>query len=253
MSLQFRMASGCEKTGNLLRQLVGSPHGAKAGVVCWGVGSNSAEPTLNARASSCNKLQQLQKFKAAGLLVPPFWTELPSAADEFPLLGRNLRHHGGTDIALLMQPDDINLPWVRAKHPDFFTRWVPRMTEYRSWVYRRRHLATYEKRRVRPEESKPWRVGANHRDGYAFLLMNSALVPEGIREIAAKAVDCLGLDFGAVDILRGVDKAYYVLEVNTSPGAESADRAGLKTLAEKIQNWVKLGMPRRNGDKLAGE
>jgi hypothetical protein len=248
--LVYKVATNCEKTGTLLRQLVGQGQSNKTGVVCWGRGHTGTEPALNARAGMANKLQQLQKFKEAGLLTVPFWTQLPNEASQFPVLGRQFKHHGGTDIALLMQPDDMQLPWIRAKAPDFFTGWVPRKTEYRCWVYRRKHLATYEKRRVRPEESKPWRVGANHRDGYAFLLLNSELVPDGIREIAAKAVDALGLDFGAVDILRGVDNALYVLEVNTSPGAESADRAGLKTLASKIANWERLGMPRRNGDKL---
>jgi hypothetical protein len=250
MSLQFKFAAGCEKTGSLLRQLVGSAQGAKTGVVCWGVGSNSAEPTLNARASSCNKLQQLQKFKAAGILTVPFFEQLPSAASDFPVLGRNFRHHGGTDIKLIMEPEMASI----FSKSDFYTRYVPRATEYRCWVYRRRHLATYQKRLVRPEEAlKRNRVGANHRNGYAFLLMNSALVPEGLREIASKACDCLGLDFGAVDVLKGVDGAFYVLELNTAPGAESADRAGLKSLADKVKKWYGLGCPRRNGDKLAGE
>jgi glutathione synthase/RimK-type ligase-like ATP-grasp enzyme len=245
MSLEFRVASGCEKTGNLLRQLVGSAHGTKTGVVCWGVGHNGVEPALNARASACNKLQQLQKFKDAGILTVPFFTRLPSAAEDFPVLGRNFKHHGGTDIKLIMEPEMAEI----FSKSDFYTRYVPRATEYRCWVYRRRHLATYQKRLVRPEEAlRRNRVGANHRNGYAFLLMNSALVPDGLREIAAKACDCLGLDFGAVDVLKGVDGAFYVLELNTAPGAESADRAGLKSLAEKIQNWQKLGCPRRNGE-----
>ena len=245
--IQFKFAVGCEKTGSLLKQLVGGAPGTKTGVVCWGVGHNGAEPTLNARASSANKLQQLQKFKDGGLLTVPFFTKLPSAADDFPVLGRNFKHHGGTDIRLIMEPEMASI----FSPADFYTRYVPRATEYRSWVYRRRHLATYEKRLVRPHEAiRRNRVGANHRNGYAFLLMNSALVPEGIRDIAAKAVEVLGLDFGAVDILKGVDNAYYLLEVNTAPGAESADRNGLKSLATKIENWVKLGMPRRNGDKI---
>jgi hypothetical protein len=244
--LTYRIASGCEKAGGLLRQLVGSGQSTKTGVVCWGLGHKGAEPTLNARASSANKLQQLQKFKDAGISVPPFWEKLPSEAAVFPVLGRKLQHHGGTDIKLIMEPEMAQI----FSQSDFFTQYVPRATEYRSWVYRRRHLATYEKRLVRPEEAlKRHRVGANHRNGYAFLLMNSQLVPEGIREMSAKAVDVLGLDFGAVDILKGVDGQYYVLEINTAPGAESADRAGLKSLAQKIANWERLGMPRRNGDK----
>ena len=246
----YKVATGCGKTADLLQKLVGSGQSAKTGVVCWGRGHHGTEPTLNGRAGAANKLQQLQKFKDAGILTPEFWVKLPSAAEAFPVLGRRLQHHGGTDIRLIMEPEMASI----FQHSDFYTRYVPRATEYRSWIYRRRHLATYEKRLVRPEEAiRRNRVGANHRNGYAFLLMNSDLVPEGIREIASKAIDCLGLDFGAVDILRGVDGKLYVLEANLAPGAESADRAGLKTLALKIANWERLGMPRRNGDKNAGE
>lgn len=244
--LTYRIAQGCEKTASLLRQLAPGSHAARAGVVCWGVAYNGTEPSLNARCGAANKLQQLQKFKNAGILTPPFWDKLPTAAEDFPVLGRKLQHHGGTDIRLIMEPEMAQI----FKSSDFYTRYVPRQTEYRSWVYRRRHLATYEKRLVRPEDAvRRNRVGANHRNGYAFLLMNSDSVPDGIRDIAAKSVEALGLDFGAVDILRGVDERYYVLEVNTAPGAESADRSGLKSLALKIQTWERLGMPRRNGDK----
>lgn len=250
--LTFKIAPGCEKAGGLLRTLctvsagtVGGAHGTKTGVVCWGAGYHGTEPTLNARAGAANKLQQLQKFKDAGILVPPFWEKLPSEAQDFPVLGRALKHHGGTDIKLILEPEMAQI----FGSSDFYTRYIPRRTEYRSWVYRRRHLATYEKRLVRPEDAiRRNRVGANHRNGYAFMLMNSDLVPEGIRDIASKCVDVLGLDFGAVDILKGTDDRLYVLELNTAPGAESADRAGLKTLAAKIQKWRQLGMPRRNGD-----
>jgi hypothetical protein len=248
--LQFKFASGCKKTGSLLKQLVGSAQGTKTGVVCWGVGHSGAEPTLNARASSANKLQQLQKFKDAGILTVPFYTKLPESAEAFPVLGRDFKHHGGTDIKLIMEPEMAQI----FSKSDFYTGYVPRATEYRSWIYRRRHLASYEKRLVRPAEAlKRNRVGANHRNGYAFLLMNSELVPAGIRELASKALDCLGLDFGAVDILKGVDGKLYVLEVNTGPGAESADRAGLKSLAEKIKNWERLGFPKRNGENATSK
>lgn len=244
--LTYRIATGCEKAGTLLRQLAPGAHGTGTGVVCWGLGYNGTEPSLNARCGAANKLQQLQKFKNAGIPTPPFWEQLPTAAEDFPVLGRNLQHKAGKDIKLIMEPEMVKL----FAHSDFYTKYIPRTTEYRSWVYRRRHLATYEKRLVRPEEARRRHtVGANHRNGYAFLLMNSTLVPEGLRELAAKSVEVLGLDFGAVDILKGVDGKLYVLEINTAPGAESADRAGLKTLALKIARWEQLKFPRRNGDK----
>lgn len=246
--LQYRIATGCEKAGALLKQLAPGAHGTGTGVVCWGLGYNGTEPSLNARCGAANKLQQLQKFKDAGILVPDFWTGLPTEADKYPVLGRDLQHKAGRDIRLIMEPEMAKM--FRAA--DFYVHYVPRSTEYRSWVYRRRHLATYEKRLVRPEEARRRHtVGANHRNGYAFLLMNSALVPEGIRELSSRCVEALGLDFGAVDVLKGVDGNLYVLECNTGPGAESADRAGLKSLAEKINRWEKLGFPKRNGENAA--
>src|SRR5579859_6403144 len=103
--LTYRIAAGCEKAAALLRQLAPGAHGPGTGVVCWGVGYNGTEPALNARCGASNKLQQLQKFKDAGILVPPFWQTLPTAAENFPVLGRNLQHKAGRDIRLIMEPE----------------------------------------------------------------------------------------------------------------------------------------------------
>jgi RimK-like ATP-grasp domain len=239
--LTFRIADGCTPTGKVLRQLVGTGHAGSTGVVCWGRGYTGPERTLNAKAGAANKFQQLQKFKAAGILTPPFWEQVPTAPENFPVLGRKLSHHGGTDIALIMQPGDAAL-----FPSDFYTRYIPRLTEFRTWIYRRRHLATYEKRLTKPGQYK--KVGANWRNGFTFQLVPSESVPDGLRVIAAKCVDCLGLDFGAVDILKGVDDKLYVLEVNTAPGVETNGRQGIQALAAKIKKWEQLGFPRRNGD-----
>jgi hypothetical protein len=237
--LQFRIAEGYAITGGILRKLVGAGQAPSTGVVCWGRSYTGSEPTLNASASRANKLQQLQKFKAAGILTPPFWEKVPTAPSDFPVLGRTLSHHGGKDITLLMQPGDASLYPDR----DYFMRYVPRATEYRVWIYRRRHLGTYEKRQVKASS----RIGANHRNGFSFQLLNSESVPEGLRDIASKAVDCLGLDFGAVDILKGVDNALYTLEVNSAPGVEGENRQVIQALATKIRTWERLGFPKRNG------
>ena len=240
--LTFKIADGCGPTGNVLRQLVGVSQRPQTGVVCWGRGHNGTEPTLNAFAGRSNKLQQLQQFKAAGILTPPFWEQLPTGAENFPVLGRQLSHHAGLDIKLYMQPEDVQDFGQSA----FYTRFVPRATEYRCWVYRRRHLASYEKVRKQGVRRRST-VNANYRNGFAFTLMNSESVPDGLRDIAAKAVDCLGLDFGAVDVLKGTDGRLYVLEVNTAPGVEGENRSGIQSLARKIKRWEELGYPKRNG------
>lgn len=236
--IQFKIAEGFGPTGSLLRKLAGDGHATKTGVVCWGRGHTGAEPTLNARAGAADKLQQLQKFQDAGILTPKFWLKVPSEPTDFPVLGRTLHHHGGKDIALLMQPGDA--AWARS---DYFMRYVPRADEFRVWIYRRRHLGTYRKVQTKANA----RIGANHRNGFSFQLVASEGIPEPLREIASKAVDCLGLDFGAVDILKGVDGKFYALEVNSAPGVEGENRQVITALAGKIKKWEALGFPKRNG------
>lgn len=240
--LQFRIAEGCSKTGATLQKLCEGAHSPRVGVVCWGRGYNGTEPALNRAAGAANKLQQLEAFKKAGILVPPFWRTAPTAPEDYPLLGRSLNHHGGLDIRLIMQATDLKF------HPgiDYFMRYVPRLREFRSWIYRRRHLGTYEKVQTKAAT----KVGANYRNGFSFQLVAADQLPAGIREISSSAVEALGLDFGAVDILQGQDNAYYVLEVNTAPGVEGENRQVIRALADKILRWQTLGFPRRNGDRV---
>jgi hypothetical protein len=56
------------------------------------------------------------------------------------------------------------------------------------------------------------------------------------RELAAKAVEALGLHFGAVDIGRRADDTLLVLEVNRAPGVEGGTTA---RYAEAIAGWVR--------------
>jgi hypothetical protein len=242
--LRWNIADGCGPTGRTLQELVGNVRGEA--VVCWGMGYQGELPSLNRQASRYNKLEQLRVLRDAGILTVPFFerTQLPTAAENYPLLGRQFRHHGGRDINLIMQPADAQFAQA-----DFYTRYVPRQTEFRTWVYRRRHLATYEKVLAHPERYR--RIGANFRNGFAFRLVPGERVPEDLREISGRVVDALGLDFGAVDILRGVDGRHYVLELNTAPGVEDEARFGIQQLAAKIQRWAQLGFVRRNGDRNA--
>lgn len=246
--ISFRIAPGCGPTGALLQKLVGSPTGSRAGVVCWGRGYNGTEPSLNKRAGSANKLQQLQKLRTAGVLVPDFWETLPTGVGNYPVLGRLLRHHGGRDIKLFK--NSLGRPGI---HRDYFSKFVPMSQEFRTWVYRKHHLGTYEKRQDYPQmgrfrHSKQRKIGANRKNGWAFHLMASDSIPSGVRELASQAVDALGLDFGMVDILKGQDGRLYVLEVNTAGGVEGESRQVIQSLAAKIRNWHTRNFPTRNGE-----
>jgi hypothetical protein len=248
VALQLRVAKGCAPTARTLSHLL-VENGAKLsptgqGVVCWGAGAQAGGlPTLNARCSHYNKLQQLQVLHKAGILVPPFMaTGIPA---EYPALARKLHHAGGRDIVVCLQPEDAAR--ARANGRDYFTKYIPRATEFRVWIYRRRHLGTYEKVLKYPGRFKG--VGCNYDNGFAFSLVQEAAIPRAAVDIAARTVDSLGLDFGAVVVLKGKDGKFYVLECNSAPGVEGEGRQAIQALAAKIAKWEKLGFPKRNGDQ----
>lgn len=232
-------------TGRLLRELLvgrGVQIGAPAeAVVSYGIHVSSNLPTLNANAGRRNKLQELQTLEAARVRVPPFQARLGLGAVslQFPVLGRRLHHVGGTDIVPILARDR---EWdVKSRRCDFFTQYIPTEREFRVWTFRRNCKGVYEKVLRHPEQFT--RVGGNYDNGFRFDFAHNA--PEALKQLAGLAVQALELDFGAVDIIQGVDGNFYVLEVNTAPGAEGP-RQGIAGVADSIARWVRNGYPRRN-------
>lgn len=249
--LKVLVAAGCGPTGRLLTGLLrerGVNIGEHAqGVVCYGAGYAGNLPALNAAVGRYNKYTQFEKMQAAGVRTPKFFNRnnVPRnfAGWGWPLFGRELTHREGKDIRLALQPEDIALRF--AAGTSFFTEYVPRITELRVWVYRRRHLASYEKVMRHPAHYKYY--GCSYRNGFAFELLKEGNINRDAVAQASLAIDALGLDFGAVDLILGKDNLPYVLEVNTAPGVEGA-RQNITALADKIKMWEVGGFKRRNGD-----
>lgn len=209
-------------------------------IVGLGVEIHSDLPSLNAKAGVARgKLKQLETLSKAGVLVPEFSTKGPAKLP-FPLLGRKLKHTGGKDIKLYLQPKDIDYKGAS----DFYVRFIPSVKEWRTWVFRREVLASYEKVLGR-RELLDLGVGRNESNGFVFEYRDSEVAPRGAVQVGVEAVAACGLDFGAVDILEGTDGKFYVLEVNTAPGANGAKAVGLRKLAKRIAKWERDGYPQR--------
>lgn len=252
--LYVPIADGSGKTGALIQQMlterghtiVPSMDSRPDAVISYGRSVISGEvPTLNG-SSNGNKFEQLVKLQGANIPVPTFAAANRAHGTPFkyPILARRTNHHGGTDIAITMQPEDIN---VRIQQgANFFTEFIPVKDEYRVWIYRRRHLGTYKKYLKYPEKYK--RVGRNYQNGFAFELVPAASLPRNAVDLAASAVEALGLDFGAVDILESTESGkFYVLEVNTAPGVEGEHRQVIQSLVDKFVKWSTLKYPKRKG------
>ena len=239
--LEVRAVSG--PTGRLLesmlreKRVLGTP---VTGLVSYGVVLRSSLPALNARAGTRNKYEELQTLHSAGIAVPPHHTSRESMLLTYPIMGRNFKHTRGRDIVWLPNSRKV------ARHAsDYFTQYIPHRREFRVWSYRRIPIGCYEKLQQRPvERPSAFRVW-NYRNGYAFTFLRDA--PQALKELGCRAVDALGLDFGAVDIIEDFAGRYWVLEVNTAPGVEGP-RQGITSLVEHIVKWANSGMKRRNGD-----
>lgn len=241
--LQLRAIPG--PTARLLQSMLrdkGLLKGQVEGIVNYGHFPAESLPTLNARAGTVNKYEELVRMDKAGILTIPFSKDARDL--DAPIFGRKLHHTRGRDIIHYRVR-----PMLRGEtSSDYFTQVVPKAKEYRVWAFRGKALATYEKeleyaerngRRGRNPEVWNW---AN---GYAYHFVHPDTAPSGATSLAVAAVDALGLDFGAVDLLWGKDRHFYALEVNTAPGTQGQPRQGISSLVNCIERWAKGGFPQR--------
>lgn len=255
--LKVVVARAAQKTGKLLAELLKKQgvkltlDGSKAdGIVSYGVRlEQGKKPMLNANAGNTDKFRELKTLKKGGVRVPQFW-DINSA---IPLGGgkqyvaRKFHHMGGRDVRLMTTEKGLRIR--RANGWNYVTKFIPSTREFRCWIYRRRHLRTYEKVKTRNVKVNPLReLARNHNNGYGFIMLHADRVPRPAVEQAIAAIEAMQLDFGAIDILLGNDGKYYVLEVNTAPGVEDA-RDSITCLADKIARWETKGFPTNKREK----
>lgn len=188
-----------------------------------------------------NKLWELEACKKAGVRTVPFgsFTGIGANTTEAPayIMGRNIRHTEGTDIALYqLRPGGYRLIQRGRKaqfEPDFYTAVIDKAAEYRAHVWFGKAVK-YGKKTYRGEGESAsiiWNFDSNWKLDY------KADVPPAAWDLAKKAVKACGLDFGAVDVLEGKDGLMYFLEVNTRPGIEGQTilkyASKIKLLAEE--------------------
>jgi hypothetical protein len=256
MSVKLSVAANCQPTGRILAELL-RERGVELvdrnydAVISYGLKYTGDKPALNANAGGRTKYDEMGILARAGInIVPTFKYEdgiLKTIIGgqnsiAYPLLARAETHMHGKDIMMVLQAEDI--PLRISAGASFFTQYVPRETEFRVWIYRRRVLGTYQKVMLYPDKYRF--VGCNYRNGFGFKYVKSEDAPAIAVDLASKSVSAMQLDFGAVDILKGKDGKFYVLEVNTAPGVAGLTREGIKKLAAKMAKWVELGYVKRS-------
>lgn len=149
-----------------------------------------------------------------------------------------LRSSGGKGIIIAKSAAEL----VRAP---LYTKRVPKKDEFRVHVFNGEVIDVVEKRLRRGLANEVNRNSyvRNHDNGWVFAHDN-VVCPDEVKALAIKAVNVLGLNFGAVDIGVSAKGQAYVFEVNTAPGLENQQT--ITSYVNAFKNYKKKEEEKQN-------
>ena len=211
------------------------PEWYKSFTYAYAYGMNSVllnPPECVRRAT--NKLKAFEILHECGIPVPDFTTSRAVAqgylSDGHTVVVRTLLNsHSGRGIVLVNEGEEI-------PQAPLYVKYIKKNKEFRVHVFNGEILDIQQKKKVRDREDVDYQI-RNHENGWVYcrdaVADEYAVATGNIGETAIKAVEALGLDFGAVDIIyNDHQQQEYVLEINTAPGLHG-------TTLEKYVNAIK--------------
>lgn len=165
---------------------------------------------------ACNKGKSRMYMQKKGVSVPDSWDKIEYAT--FPYIARPNHHRKGEGFYVVENVDDAKHLFA-IEHENvlmgnmYYSKIIDKTNEYRVHVAHGKILLIHEKP-LREGEIR----GNQHITGLSWgnvLPWNS--YKKKMCALACDAVKCIGLDCGAVDIIKGRDKNYYVCEINMAP------------------------------------
>jgi glutathione synthase/RimK-type ligase-like ATP-grasp enzyme len=196
-----------------------------AAVVRWGNRTNINMQNCvvynkgEAIGNASNKKLTRELLKKAEVLIPKMVTPQNIAKEDYPIIARPSYHEKGQNFVILKTPEEFKSHYGKnASRGWYYSQFIPKNREIRIHCAHGKVLAVSEKAKPKDPKQVVW--------NFDVVGEPWKTVPWGEYvavwcQRALKAVQTLGLDFGAVDLIIK-DKTAYVLEVNTSSGiAES--------------------------------
>lgn len=165
-------------------------------------------------ALASDKVLTFQTLSEAGLPTVPWTTNYWTALEEFdnPIARTLTRASRGRGIIRLSEAQ--NAPSAR-----LYTDLIPNYGEYRLHIVEGQIIAYTKKSRHHddePQTEDEEQIRTNE-NGWVFRRGNLRRL-ERIEDLALSTMEVLGLDFGAVDIIKDENRDVHVLEVNTAVG-----------------------------------
>lgn len=222
------------KSAKTLRQVLGlrklrvvhpdkSPRGRQT-VINWGCSKekpNAVCKFLNKPENvrvAVNKLLTFQKLLESDVRVPDFTTDVEKAkewiAKEYKVLVRyKLSSHSGNGIKVVDTIEEL------PEGAPLYVRYYRKKHEFRVHVFNGQVIDYVQKKARRDRPVNFNQYVRSYNNGWVFCREDAVDIPE-VKAEAVKAVQALGLDFGAVDVIWTKKNKAVVLEVNCAPAME---------------------------------
>lgn len=163
-----------------------------------------------------NKIRTFEMLKSKNVSIPKYTTDSNEAMswinDKDFVYGRKRVDSSQGDGIIILTQDE---PWQNCP---LYTQAIQKAYEYRVHIFKDRVFDFAKKRKKLEGEANPFIK--NHSNGWVFCREGEVL-PDLVKKECIKAIQALGLDFGALDVLyREKENKAWILEVNTAPGLE---------------------------------
>lgn len=182
---------------------------------CYGPAACTVLNNPSSVAIAQDKLQTFLKLRGVGVSIPDITIDRIVASDwlrDTHVVARTiLRGSSARGLVLIRTAQDmVDAP--------LYTKYIKKSAEYRIHVMRGQ-VIDYAQKKARQGEEVNYQV-RSHDNGWVFA-REGVTPPECVLAQSVAAVEALGLDFGAADVIYNqIRGAAYVLEVNTAPGLE---------------------------------
>lgn len=164
---------------------------------------------------AANKLSTFNKLKQRNINTVPY-TTLYEEAVRWKTQGHKvvvrqiLNGNSGAGLSVCKTHEEL----IRAP---LYTKYVKKDKEYRVHVFNGNVIDVQEKRKKSGVDNNPY--VRNLSNGWVFCRDN-VFTSEEVENISIRAVEAIGLHFGAVDVIEDYNGRVFILEVNCAPGLQ---------------------------------
>lgn len=209
-------------------------------------------------ANATNKLRFFEICREARSIEIPRFTRRRVEAEDLLrdcgalFLRTKLQGSCGEGIVEILSDDDLQ----RENREGLFVEYIKKKFEFRIHVGDGKVIDRQQKKKRNDVDLEDinWRI-RSHANGFVFARSDIS-VPKCVDEQALAAMEVIGLDFGAVDVIYNQHhKKAYVLEINTAPGLEGSTvlsyknyftkKLGIESDVEDVYDVIELA--RRHG------